>query len=135
MMPEDPPPRRLPLAPSDAPPHLAASIHDTLKRAILAGQFRPAERINQEKIAGELGVSRTPVREALHSLAREGLVELHPRRGAFVSAFGERDVAELYEMREVLEPHATAAACLRATAAQVEVVRRLAGEIERATSS
>jgi DNA-binding GntR family transcriptional regulator len=44
-------------------------------------------------------------------------------------------VAELYEMREVLEPHAAAAACLRATAAQVEVVRRLAGEIERATSS
>ncbi len=135
MTPEDRAPRRLPLGPSDAPPHLAISIHDALKRAILAGQFRPSERINQEQIARELGVSRTPVREALHSLAREGLVELHPRRGAFVSAFGERDVSDLYEARELLEPHAAAVACLRATPAQVEVVRRLASEIERVTGS
>jgi len=135
MMPEDRAPRRLPLDPSDAPPHLAISIHDALKRAILAGQFRPSERINQEQIARELGVSRTPVREALHSLAREGLVELQPRRGAFVSAFGEREVSEIYELRELLEPHAVAIACLRATPAQVEAVRRLASEIERTTSS
>src|SRR3990172_1933656 len=161
MMPEDPPPRRLPLAPSDAPPHLAISIHDALKGAILAGQFRPSERINQEQIARELGVSRTPVREALHSLAREGLVELQPRRGALVSSFGEREggelyaprevleagggalvssfgereVSEIYELRELLEPHAVAIACLRATPAQVEAVRRLASEIERTTSS
>jgi DNA-binding GntR family transcriptional regulator len=95
----------------------------------------PSERINQEQIARELGVSRTPVREALHALAREGLVVLHPRRGAFVNVFGERDVSELYEMRELLEPHAAADACVRATPAQVEVVRRLADEIELATGS
>jgi DNA-binding GntR family transcriptional regulator len=132
---DDPSLRRLPLDPSAAPPHLAASIHDTLKREILAGRFRPSERINQEQVARELGVSRTPVREALHALAREGLVELHPRRGAFVSVFGESDVSEIYEMRELLEPHAAANACLRASPAQIEVVRRLTEEVERATAS
>jgi len=132
---DDPSLRRLPLDPSAAPPHLAVSIHHTLKKEILAGRFRPSERINQEQVARELGVSRTPVREALHALAREGLVELHPRRGAFVSVFGESDVSELYEMRELLEPHAAANASLRAAPAQVEVIRRLADEIERATSS
>lgn len=135
MFPENRAPRRLPLDSSAAPPHLAASIHDALKRAILSGQFGPSERINQEQIARELGVSRTPVREALHSLAREGLVELQPRRGAFVSAFGDREVSEIYEVRGLLEPYAAAAACVRATPAQIELVRRLADEIERATSS
>jgi len=132
---EDRSPGRLPLDPSAAPPHLAAAIHDALKGAILGGQFRPSERINQEEIARELGVSRTPVREALHSLAREGLVELQPRRGAFVCAFGVREISEIYEVRGLLEPDAAAAACLRAIPAQVALVRRLADEIERATSS
>ena len=125
--------RRLDLP--EPPPQLAVGIHDSLKQAILSGRLEPGERINQEQIAKGLGVSRTPVREALHLLAREGLVALLPRRGAFVSAFDERDVFELYDVREVLEPHAAAHACLLATLADVEALRRLEADIERAATS
>src|SRR3989304_1404994 len=97
---------RRPPPPPAPPPQPAVGTHDSLKQAILSGRLEPGERINQEQIAKGLGVSRTPVREALHLLAREGLVALLPRRGAFVSAFDERDVFELYDVREVLEPHA-----------------------------
>src|SRR3990172_3485923 len=90
--------------PSDAPPQLTVGIHEALKKAILEGRLRPSERINQEQIARELGVSRTPVREALQCLARDGLVDLQPRRGAFVSAFDERDGVEIYNPRDLLQP-------------------------------
>src|SRR3990172_9551668 len=103
--------------PSDAPPQLTVGIHEALKKAILEGRLRPSERINQEQIARELGVSRTPV--------RDGLVDLQPRRGAFVSAFDERDVFEIYNLRELLEPHAAARACLLATPADVAALLRL----------
>jgi DNA-binding GntR family transcriptional regulator len=121
--------------PSDAPPQLTVGIHEALKRAILEGRLRPSERINQEQVARELGVSRTPVREALHWLARDGLVDLQPRRGAFVSAFDERDVFEIYDLRELLEPHAAARACLLATPADAAALRRLEREIEQASAS
>ena len=109
---------------------LTASIHEALKSAILEGRFEPAQRINQGQIAKELGVSRTPVREALQSLAREGLVDLVPRRGAFVSSFGAQELFEIYDLREQLEPHAVARACLLATPTEIAAIRRLEREIE-----
>ncbi len=111
---------------------LTASIHEALKSAILEGRFEPAQRINQGQIAKELGVSRTPVREALQSLAREGLVDLVPRRGAFVSSFGAQELFEIYDLRELLEPHAVARACLLATPTEIAAIRRLEREIESA---
>lgn len=117
------------------PPQLAVGIHDSIKRAILAGRIGPGERINQELIARELGVSRTPVREALAVLASEGLVTIVPRRGAFVSTFGERDVHEIYDVRELLEPNAASTACRLATLVELEALRKLATELEEAADS
>jgi DNA-binding GntR family transcriptional regulator len=109
---------------------LAGSVHQALRDAIVAGQLEAGEHINQDRVARELGVSRTPVREALRWLERDGLVRLEPNRGAFVSAFTDRDLFEIYELRELLEPHAAGIACAVATRAELAVLRDLADRIE-----
>jgi DNA-binding GntR family transcriptional regulator len=114
---------------------LAAGVQRAIASAIASGRLRPNERINQERLASELGVSRTPVREALRWLERDGLVRLVARRGAFVSAFDARDVDDIYEMRELLEPPAVGRAAVRATRADVAGVRRLLAAMERAWRS
>jgi DNA-binding GntR family transcriptional regulator len=88
-----------------APPTVRRSsgevVADHLRREIFAGRFRPGDRIPQEEVAGELGVSRIPVREALVILEREGRVRLELHRGAFVLPMDEasvRDNAEIFGM-------------------------------------
>ena len=117
------------------PEELAAGVQRAIAGAIASGRLRPNERINQERLASELGVSRTPVREALRWLERDGLVRLVARRGAFVSAFDARDVDDIYELRELLEPRAVERAAVRATRADVAGLRRLLDALERAWRS
>jgi DNA-binding GntR family transcriptional regulator len=117
----------MPLAALEDQQQLTDRVHDALRTAITSGRFAPEERIKQEQIAAELGVSRTPVREALHLLEREGLVRLVPRRGAIVQGFTAADVRELYELREVLEPAAAELATVRATPEERRAVEHLAG--------
>ena len=114
---------------------LAAGVQRVLADKIASGRLRPNERINQERVASELGVSRTPVREALRWLERDGLVRLEARRGAFVAAFAARDIDDIYELREVLEPRAVRRAAVRATRAEVAGLRRLLAAMERAWRS
>jgi DNA-binding GntR family transcriptional regulator len=114
---------------------LAAGVQRAITDAIASGRLRPNERINQERLANELGVSRTPVREALRWLERDGLVRLVARRGAFVSPFDARDVDDIYELRELLEPRAAGRAAVRATRADVAALRRLLEAMERAWHS
>jgi DNA-binding GntR family transcriptional regulator len=121
----------MPLAALDDQQQLTDRVHAALREAITSGRLAPEERIKQEQVAAELGVSRTPVREALHLLEREGLVRLVPRRGAVVQGFSAGDVRELYELRELLEPTAAALATARASAAERQTVLRLAGLTER----
>ena len=97
--------------------------------AIVSGRLAPNQRINQDAVARELGVSKTPVREALRWLERDGLVRLEPNRGAFVAEFTDRDLFEIYELRELLEPHAAAIACAVATRADVAELRDLRDRI------
>src|ERR1700737_3273322 len=77
----------MPLAALDDQRQLTDRVHAALREAITSGRLPAESRIKQEQIAAELGVSRTPVREALHLLEREGLVRLVPRRGALVQGF------------------------------------------------
>src|SRR4029077_2652017 len=116
----------MPLAALDDQQQLTDRVHAALREAITSGRLRPDERIKQEKVAAELGVSRTPVREALHLLEREGLVRLVPRRGAVVPGVTAADVRELYELRELLEPAAAALATIRADPDERHAVQRLA---------
>lgn len=79
-------------------------IRDQLIRAILDGEILPGQRIRQEALATEYGVSRVPVREALHMLEREGLVTLVQNTGAWVTALTLEEFIEMYEVRERIEP-------------------------------
>jgi DNA-binding GntR family transcriptional regulator len=97
-------------------------IHDELREAILAGKLEPGTRLRAEALGERLRVSRTPVREALVLLAREGLVEIEPRRGASVRSFDAADLMDLYEVRALIEPHAAARA---ATRIGTEALKRL----------
>ncbi|MFY1634096.1 GntR family transcriptional regulator [Solwaraspora sp. WMMB335] len=77
-----------------------------LSREILSGKTDPGERLVEEHLTRRLGISRAPLREALRLLAQQGLVEHVPRRGVRVATLSDRDVQELYAVRDVLERHA-----------------------------
>lgn len=102
-------------------------VFEFLREAILSGRLRGGSRLVQDKIAGELNVSRVPVREALLQLESEGLVRMEAHRGASVVWLSPEAIAELFELRVVLASAATRRAVPRLTDEQV---RRLA-QIER----
>ena len=95
-----------PTGPSTSPQH----VLDGLRRAIIARELRPGESVGQEDVARRLGVSVAPVREALRILEQEGQVTCLPRRGYFVTELRYGDLAEIYELRGLLEQRAATAA-------------------------
>lgn len=96
-----------------------------LRQAIVSGRFEPGERLFEDQIADELEVSRNPVREALQALAREGFVELAPRRGARVATISGLRVQELFEVRESLEGLVARLAATRRTDSQLAEMQTL----------
>jgi DNA-binding GntR family transcriptional regulator len=78
-------------------------VSEEIRAMILGGRVKPGERLVEESLSGELGVSRVPVREALLALSAQGLVHIEPRRGATVAAVTPKIVAELVEVRALLE--------------------------------
>ena len=103
-----------------------------LRSAILEGDLRPGQRVNQEEWASRAGVSLIPVREALRALAGEGLVEYRPRRGYAVTELALADLEEVYRLRRLLETDALRRGVPRATPADVAALRREAGTYSRA---
>ncbi len=101
-------------------------VYAALRERIASGALARGARVHQEDVAAELGVSRTPVREALRRLAAEGLVEMHTNRGARVADIDRGGMRAAYEARLVLEP---AAARLAATRRPQEPLARMAGAI------
>jgi DNA-binding GntR family transcriptional regulator len=89
--------------------------YEHLKASILAGRFTPGERLAEEHLAKELGISRTPIREALHKLESEGLIKPLATRGFVASQDSQEDVEELFEIRAVLEGYALRVICARIT--------------------
>lgn len=88
-------------------------VYDELKMQILTGQIEPGTRMMEVEMANEMGVSRTPVREAIRKLEKEGLVTIEPRRGAYASEVSVRDMIEILEVREEIEGLATELAAER----------------------
>ena len=80
--------------------------YDSLRADILAGDLAPGTPISEAERAESLGISRTPVREAMQQLAQEGLIEVFPKRGTFVARLSARDVRESFELREAVETFA-----------------------------
>ena len=81
----------------------SAVLADQLRELILSGHFRPGEKINEARLAGELHVSKTPLREALQRLNQEGLLSSKRNRGLFMIELTKDDVGEIYSVRGVLE--------------------------------
>ena len=97
-------------------------VFNTLRQAILKGELKPGERLMEIALAERLGVSRTPIREAMRKLEQEGLVVMIPRRGAQVANITEKDLNDVLEVRIALENVAIEKACARMTE---EEMRRL----------
>jgi DNA-binding GntR family transcriptional regulator len=109
---------------------LQQQIHDQLLGRILRRELEPGERISPPEIAAALGVSITPVRDAVNQMAAEGLVTVKPRRGTVVSPVSIRDIEELYEIRLMIEPQAAEIAASRATPDEIANVQELAERLE-----
>ena len=105
------------------PLHEEAS--DRLRDLIVQGQLAPGGRLNERLLTAQLGLSRTPLREAIKVLATEGLVELLPNRGAIVSHMDSTRLSETLAVMGVLEALAGELACLNATDAQINEIRAL----------
>ncbi len=105
-------------------------VSERLRALILTGEYGPEERLIEEQLAERLGVSRTPVRQALTLLEAEGLVELAPNRGATVRSFTVADVWDIYDLRAVLEGHAARRAAGRIQGDEVGRLRELAAQME-----
>lgn len=91
-----------------------------VREAILAGRYQPGQRLNEVELSAGLGISRSPIREGLRKLADEGLVALHPRRGAFVASFAADEIRELMEFRQAIDVMAARLAASRATPGQLD---------------
>lgn len=107
-----------------------STVLDRLRDLILVGEYRPGERLIEERVAARLGVSRTPVRQALAMLEAEGLVEMTANKGAVVPSFGAKEVWDVYDLRAVLEGHAARRAAGSIRGEEVARLRELAGEME-----
>lgn len=114
-------------APLAAAGSRADSVYARLRQAINAGEMPPGHRVREVEVAGWLGVSRTPVREALHRLESEEII-VRSERGLIVPLIEDEQIAELYAMREVLEGAAAALASQHASVAQIQVLEHILGD-------
>lgn len=104
-------------------------VCETLRTAIISGVLKPGERLMEIQLAEELGVSRTPVREAIRKLELEGFVIMVPRRGTYVADLSIKDINEVYEVRTALDVLAAGLAAERITEEELEQMERLLVQI------
>jgi DNA-binding GntR family transcriptional regulator len=112
----------------DAQSSYSARAYSVLKERVLTCEYAPGSALNEGRLADELGISKTPVRQALAMLAHEGFVEVLPRQGYRVRDLSIADVQEIFNLRLLLEPAAAAMAAEHATAEQLQELRALAEE-------
>ncbi|MEF9941422.1 MAG: GntR family transcriptional regulator [Lachnospiraceae bacterium] len=105
-------------------------VFNTLRQAILKGELKPGERLMEIQLANKLGVSRTPVREAIRKLELEGLVLMIPRKGAEVAEITEKSLRDVLEVRCALEELAVQIACDKITKKQIESLKEAAKAFE-----
>lgn len=100
-------------------------VLDAIRTAIMNGVLQPRERLMEIQLAEELGVSRTPIREALRKLELEGFIVMVPRKGAYVADLSFKDIADVFEIRAALEGLAAGLAAERITEEELETMERL----------
>lgn len=110
-------------------------VFQTLRNAILKGELKPGERLMEIQLAQRLGVSRTPVREAIRKLELEGLAIMIPRRGAIVADITVKDLEDVLEVRTSLEELAVRKACDFITEEQLRELKKAAAEFKKSVES
>lgn len=110
-------------------------VFHTLREAILKGELKPGERLMELQLAAKLGVSRTPIREAIRMLEQEGLAVTIPRKGAEVAKMTEKDMEDVLQIRDALDELAASIACEQITAAELEDLQRTMHEFEKYTKT
>lgn len=110
-------------------------VFNTLRKAILRGELKPGERLMEIQLANKLGVSRTPVREAIRKLELEGLVLMIPRKGAEVADISEKSLKDVLEVREALEELAARLACDKITKEGINRLKEAAQDFRSALKS
>lgn len=118
-------------APSAAAKPLTDDVCVRIRALILTNRLRPRQKLVDRDLAEQLGVSRTPVREALARLAMTGLVEARSRRGYYVAQIGSEQMSELYEFRKILEVAAARLAAANATADHHRRMEQILGRLEK----
>lgn len=108
-------------------------VFKTLRQGILMGELKPGERLMEIHLANRLGVSRTPIREAIRKLELEGLVTMVPRRGAEVAQISGKNLKDVLEVRVALDSLAVRLACERITPEGIEELKKACKEFENAT--
>jgi DNA-binding GntR family transcriptional regulator len=107
-------------------PNLTELAYLSVRKHLLNGSLDEGERLTEEFLANQLGISKSPVREALNRLESEGLIYIESRRGAYVRRFSHKEARDLYDLRELLEVHAVGAAKITPA-----VLDDLAASVER----
>ncbi len=110
-------------------------VFNTLREAILRGDLKPGERLMELQLAAKLGVSRTPIREAIRMLEQEGLAVTVPRKGAEVARMTLKDMEDVLEVREALDELAVRIACQKISEEQLERLRQVKRNFEMNTKS
>lgn len=110
---------------------ISDQVYVSLRKRIMSGDLEPGAQIKEEHLAAQLNVSRTPVRTAIQQLVSDGLLIMGEKRGAFVAQWTDRDIAEVFEIRIMLESAACGLAAVNATPEQLEVLRQLTNEMSR----
>ncbi len=116
---------------TDEPLPLRDEVFHTLRQKILLGELKPGERLLEIHLADRLGVSRTPIREAIHKLAQEGLVTIIPRRGAEVAQITEKSMNDVLEVRRALDALCAELACDRITQEELESLKAACEHFEQ----
>lgn len=113
---------------------LAELSHEAIRERILSGNFGPGEWLRQEELSQQLGVSHTPVREALDLLVADGLAERVPNRGVRVSPIDDNEIAEVYCLRLLLEPIVVGLAALNISKGGIDHLGKIVDQAEKLTS-
>lgn len=115
-----------------APTALYQEVAERLRQRIFAHELTPGTWIDEQKLAEQYGISRTPLREALKVLASEGLVELKPRRGCYVTEISSQDINDIFPLMALLEGRCAAEAIVRAKPADIARLRKTHEQLEAA---
>ncbi|MBO4982263.1 MAG: GntR family transcriptional regulator [Lachnospiraceae bacterium] len=110
-------------------------VFNTLRQAILTGELKPGERLMEIHLANRLGVSRTPIREAIRKLELEGLVTMIPRRGAEVAQITEKSMNDVLEVRRAMDALCVELACDRITEEEIQALKQACDAFEEAVKS